>query len=245
MVNFDTREILDLYGIDYEGTTYYTQYLLPNGQTIYNGSNDKRQLDEFTLDVSANGINVTVTARGISTTNGTLRYKEKNTENSWKTITNYTDGNIDNTYKAVISKSGIYEFELKDNVESSNIMRKEVTITATNKPKTNNNLGQYNYALNSENWAYTQKEEEYYVWIPRFVYRTNEGNTEIKFIKGNSNITTDDMYVSEGWTVHEKFKSSDESNLTGLWVKVDSANQQNLNMKDLLDRSDITILEEI
>lgn len=36
MVNFKTREVVSAKGIEYEGTTHYTQYNLPNGQTIIN-----------------------------------------------------------------------------------------------------------------------------------------------------------------------------------------------------------------
>ena len=34
MVNFKTREVVSVNGIEYEGITYYTQYKLPNGQAI-------------------------------------------------------------------------------------------------------------------------------------------------------------------------------------------------------------------
>ena len=36
IVNFETREILSTKGIDYDGKMYYTQYKLPNGQTVIN-----------------------------------------------------------------------------------------------------------------------------------------------------------------------------------------------------------------
>ena len=242
MVNIETREIVSLNGVEYEGTIYYTQYKLPNGQKILNSNYVARELD-FTIELVLNGINSTVTTKDIKITNGTLSYKEQG-DNYWQTVTNYTEKN--KSYDVLISKSGEYTFKLQDNTLSENYIEKTINITLANKPKTNLTLETYNYGEKSDKWAYLQKDSVIYVWIPRFVYKTNTdtNSTDIKFIKGNSNIATDNTYINE-WTLHDKFTADDGTELTGVWVNVDSLNQTELNMIDLLNDSNRTILIEI
>lgn len=244
MVNFETREIVNTVGIEYDGKTYYTQYKLPNGQTIINNESILRDLD-FTLDISMDGINSTVTVKGITVTNGTLSYKEQN-DNYSQTVTNYTEK--DNEYKINISKSGTYTFRLQDNTSNEKEpCEKSETIILTNKPKTNLEFKPYNYGRDSNEWAYVQKDNINYVWIPRFAYKTNTDtdSKEIKFIKGNSNIATDNTYINEEWTISDKFTSNDGTKLTGIWVNVDNIDQDGLNMIDLLNDTSKIILTTI
>lgn len=242
MVNFETREIVSSVGIAYEGKTYYTQYKLPNGQTVISNESVSRDLD-FTLEVSIDGINSTVTVKDINITNGTLSYKEQN-DNYSQTITNYTEKGKE--YKINISKSGKYVFILKDNISNEKNEIQEI-ITLTNKPKTDSNLNQYNYGKNSTEWSYLQKDGVNYVWIPRLAYKTNTdtNSIEIKFIKGNSNIATDNSYINDEWTISDKFTSNDGTKLTGVWINVDSAYQENLDMINLLNDTSKTILTTI
>lgn len=245
MVNFSTREIVDLYGVEYEGKTYYTQYKLPNGQMIVNDSNTPERNLEFSLNINVDGINANVIAKEIKITNGTLSYK-KNADTNWKSITNYTQ--TDKEYTVLISESGEYTFKLQDN--TSNEKEKEVTVTVklTNKPQTDIEIDAYNYSGDSDKWAYAQNGDSTYVWIPRFVHKTNSdaSDAEIKFIKGNSNIATDNTYINEGeWTLPDKFKDSNGTQLTGIWVKVDSKNTTGLDMIKLLSDSSATTLAEI
>lgn len=243
MVNFTTREIVSLVGIEYEGKTYYTQYKLPNGQTVINNESVSRDLS-FTPEILIDGINSTVTFKDIKITNGTLSYKEQS-DNYSQTITNYTEKGKE--YKINISKSGIYKFKLQDNTSNGNEEVEEI-IVLTNKPKTSSSLDQYNYGKDdSTKWAYMQKDGVNYVWIPRLAYKTNTdtNSRDIKFIKGNSNIATDNSYINEEWTVPDKFTSNDGTKLTGVWVNVDSGNQENLDMIDLLDDNSRTVLPTI
>lgn len=242
MVNFETREIISAKGIEYDGKTYYTQYKLPNGQTVINNDIVSRDLD-FTLEVSVDGINSTVIVKDIKITNGNLSYKEQN-DNYSQTVTNYTEKG--NEYKINISKSGNYTFKLQDNTSNENV-QKTISIALTNRPKTTSVLQQYNYVGNSNQWAYVQKDNVNYVWIPRFAYKTNAdtNSKEIKFIKGNSNIATDNTYINEEWTIPDKFTSNDGIKLTGVWVNVDSVNQEGLDMVDLLNDTSKTILTTI
>ncbi len=248
MVNFETREIVSISGIEYEGKTYYTQYMLPNGQTIINNSSKDRDLT-FETKSSVDGLNTIISINNISISNGTLSFAEADLEgnaSNWKTITNCTEKN--QKYTTNISKAGYYVFKLQDNTNIDNSIEKRIKITLTNKPKTNLDLQSYNYGENSDLWAYAQDIDGLnYVWIPRFAYRTNSdtNNAEIKFIKGNSNIATDNTYIDKEWTVNQKFISENGTELTGIWVSVDSMNQKDLNMIELLNNSNGKILTEI
>lgn len=244
MINFATREVVSTTGVEYEGNKYYTQYKLPNGQALTNNTTETNRELEFDLEISINGINSSITVSNISIVNGTLSFAEAdsagNAISNWQTIMNYTEKETE--YKTNISKTGNYIFELKDNTDNTKKNQKVISIVLTNKPKTNLNLT-YNYGEDSDEWAYAQKDEANYVWIPRFAYDTNKN---IKFIKGNSKIATDDTYITnDTWTVPEKFTSiQDGTELTGIWISVDSINQTGLNMLELLD-SDATKLIEI
>lgn len=245
MVNFETREIVSLDGIEYNGETYYTQYKLPNGQTVITDSTATNRDLSFDIDLDIDGINAEVIINNIKITNGTLSFKEEK-DNYWQQITNYTENSIIQTIN--ISKSGNYIFRLEDNATDENYSEKTIAITLTNSPKTTSEIKPYNYALDSNNWAYAQSlDGTYYVWIPRFVYKTNSNTneTEIKFIKGNSTIATDNSYINNEWILHNKFTENDGTGLTGVWISVDSPNQTGLNMIDLLNDNNRTTLTEI
>lgn len=244
MVNFETREIVSTVGIEYDETTYYTQYKLPGGQTIINNTAEINRDLSFELDLLVDGLNTTTTITSVKATNGTLSYKETASD-YWTSITNYTEQGKE--YTINISKSGNYVFKLQDNADSKTYVEKSISIIVTNKPKTEIQIEEYNYASTSENWAYAQKDSVYYVWIPRFAYKTNAetNDTEIKFIKGNSNIAADNTYIDNTWIIHDKFTTDDNTELTGIWVSVENINQTGLDMITLLNDSTRTTLIEI
>ena len=239
MVNFETREIVSTVGVEYKDTIYYTQYKLPEGQIIITDSVETDRVVSFNTNMVVDGLNATITINNIKITNGTLSYKETSI-NYWTTITNYTENGKE--YIANISKSGNYVLKLQDNVNTENFTEKTITVMVTNKPKTETQVSSYNYGLASENWAYAQKDSVNYVWIPRLAY--NE-DSNIKYIKGNSNIATDNTYIDDTWTIHDKFKTDDDVKLTGIWVSVDSANETGLNVITLLNDNTRTTLTEI
>ena len=239
LVNFETKEVINTVGIDYEnedGETihYYTQYKLPGGQKIINGNNGpERKLNEtnnFDISKTYDGLNCIVSINKIYIQNGTLEYElnGSNLEN----ITNYTE--TSKTYNVNISKSGAYSFKLKDNTTKDNSFTKTVIITTTNRPKTSSTLNLYDYSLDDYGkWAIVDD----YIWIPRFVYK----NDDVKFIKGNSNIATDNSYVDDSYTLPDIFKTYDT---TGVWVKIPegydgSEKNKKEQLLDLLDTTDI------
>lgn len=260
MINFTTREVVSTNGIKYENEMYYTQYLLPNAQTViqYNPNNALDRDLYFNIDVIIDGLNATVQIngnetvevdgietleeKGIEIANATLSYREQG-DTYWKTITNYTEkGKV---YSVLISKSATYEFKLTDNTTGEESSEVTETLLLTNKPKTDTQIDLYNYSLTSENWAYSiDTEGNNYVWIPRLAINNNNQSV-IKFLKGNSNITTDNLSINEdSWTIPDKFTSADRTKLTGIWVKVSSKNQQGINIVELIN-SNITILTEL
>lgn len=238
LVNFETREVISVNGVEYDGKKYYTQYKLPNGQALVYSEATTRDI-AFGGDLSISGLNATVTISNISINNGTLSFAETdllgNTTN-WQTITNYTEK--EKTYTANISKTGNYTFKLQDNTDTESTLKKTIVITLTNKPKTNKDLKPYDYGADSNNWAYTGKNGTTYLWIPRFVYNSDN---QIKFVKGNSRITTDETYIGDDWTTHSKF-TDNGTELTGIWVE--TSRQAGLNMIELLN-SDLQTLKEI
>lgn len=204
MINFETREVVSVNDVKYNGVTYHTQYKLPGGQTIIINKEDNNREVSFETELLIDGLNATVKITDVSITNGTLKFSEavedENSDN-WKIITNYAEK--DKEYKASVSKSGNYTFVIQDNMDKSKVSEQKVKITLANKPKTSLDLDEYNYGVDSTYWAYMQNSSgEYYAWIPRFAY---DKDNNIKFVKGNSNIATDNSYLDDTWEVHEKF----------------------------------------
>lgn len=263
MINFSTREVVSTSGIEYEDEKYYTQYLLPDAQTViqYNSNNSIDRKLDFNIDVIIDGLNATVEINGnkiievdgtetlkengLEITNATLSYKKEGAK-YWNTITNYTEKGKE--YSILISESATYEFKLRDNTTDEESEISTEVIKLTNKPKTETEINSYNYGLTSENWAYaTDEEGNSYVWIPRFAYKTNEetGDIEkIKFIKGNSEIATDNSRINNTWTVHQKFNSEDGEKLTGIWVQSEVLNDlNNIDMVTVLNNAVATSKE--
>lgn len=246
LINFETREILSLNGVEYNGKTYYTQYNLPNGQTLIDSNNNSRNIS-FITELSIDGLNASVSINNIGITNGTLSFAETDSEGNntinWQTITNYTE--VEKTYIANISKTGYYIFKLEDNTNRDNFEESQqpIKITLTNKPKTNEDLEAYDYAKDSDKWAYARDEN--YIWIPRFAYKIDPDTNvmESKYIKGNSNIATDNTYIDSTWSVHPKFTTEDGTELTGIWVMVDNRNESHIDVIELLNNSTVTLQE--
>lgn len=243
VIDFATREVISLTGVEYENRMYYSQYNLPGGQTlITHQDTDEPDLTFDSITANVDGLNATITVAGISITNGTLSYSTN--KNTWVVVTNYTiaDQPVETEN---ITKSGTYYFKLTNNItgEDNGIEDEEqgttnypsVTLKLTNAPKLKGNLEiideTYNYSNieSQENWAYAKDSTNNnleYVWIPRFAYET-EDNTNIVFLRGTSDITTEGSYITSDWTVPTQFKSGN-TELTGVWVKTDTYNTTNI-----------------
>lgn len=245
VVDFSTREVISLNGIEYEGEIYYAQYELPGGQTL------SQQTEEINRDVSigeitanVDGLNATFTIKGIGITNGTLSYGKEDSTGiiKWKVVTNYTKKAVDTTTEN-ITESGIYYFRLVDNTSGEDNIESDSSypsteLKLTNTPKLQGDLTDlstsYNYSNinDSTKWAYaTDKTDtanlKYYVWIPRFVYKLDDNNklSELQFLRGTSDITTEGGYIKTSeWTEPEAFTSG-ANKLTGVWAQIDTPNK--------------------
>ncbi|MDO5556134.1 MAG: hypothetical protein Q4G09_05830 [Clostridia bacterium] len=252
LINFSTREVVSVTGVRYNNTRYYTQYKLPKGQKLIENIPVNRDLD-FKIYATMKGLNASLVIAEVKITNGTLSYQEEGAE-YWNIITNYTEENVA-WYEVLISKSGTYKFKLKDNITGAECDEftfqsislvgheiedaNEVKIELTNIPKSVQGYDEYDYARESFYWAYAEYNDIWYVWIPRFAYRQQE----IKFLKGNTNIGTDNISIDNSWTIHEKFTLSNGTKLTGIWVEVNGEKQSGLNMITLLNNAVNTLTE--
>lgn len=224
VINFNTREVISLNGIEYNSKMYYTQYLLPTGQKLISEYEKEDRELSFNIEKNNEGLKTAVVISNISITNGMLSYKEK-AEEHWKIITNYTTNNSNE--QVLIMKSGTYVFRLTDN-NNSKFNESEIDITLVNPPILGEGMSyiketyDYSQGINSEAGAVATDGTKTYVWVPRFAYQKNQGTTITrKFIKGVSNITTYNEKIQEDWVVPKSFSNELETGYlekTGIWV---------------------------
>ena len=249
VVDFNTREVISLNGIEYEDQMYYTQYYLPGGQALKQQTEEVARTVSFG-DITSNidGLNATFTITNLGLTNGTLSYGKMDNPDTikWTTITNYTKSGESIATKN-ITESGTYYFKLVDNVTGEdsgtkdaegNIVYTSVELRLTNRPKLEESFilydEIYNYSdLNdSTKWAFaTDTADEanlvYYVWIPRYAYKLNNDGTlnELQFLRGTSDVTTSGGHInSTEWIVPDAFKGNGVQN-TGVWMQVSAPKQ--------------------
>ena len=223
LINFTTREVVSTVGIEYEGIIYYTQYKLPEGQELIQTASIGLQTMSFEYSVKIEGLNGTIAVKNC-TPNSKLTYAyDSGGILDYKTVCNYTGK--DETYYINVTKTGLYFVVIEDNTNEGNDYLQSITVTLVNNPKTNMEYNDYDYTdlTSTDNWArvsnYGTSGEDYYIWVPRFAVNNNTG--DIKFVRGNTNIATDDTYLnSSEWTVPSIF-TYDEAEYTGMWIYED------------------------
>ncbi len=220
LINFRTREVVAVNGVEHKENMYYTQYKLPNGQALF-VKNGERIGFGFDIEKQIDGLNCLIKITNASP-NAKLLYVEQEYDEEqeewvnigeWNTLSKYT--RTGEEYSTNISKNGFYVFRLQDNDDINNIVDKRLEVVVTNQPKTNmESSRKYDYSQEIVKWAYAKN----YVWIPRFVYNKSD-STEIKYVKGNSNIATDNTYIdSQNWIVPSAFSRNNQE-LTGIWIR--------------------------
>lgn len=250
VINFSNKKVYSLRGIKYKEIKYYTQYELPGGQKINTGDDIPIDLN-FTYKLETIGLNGKLTISNKSFKNGKIIYKlineiDPSSEQWIKTNKDIID----------ITKSGKYILKLSDNAgnfseeKTVNIMLYNYPIfeedmigyyydensyipLLNNKEKSN----KYNYSQNEEGefdeekFAISKKEEELYLkfWIPRFCYIEIDGNIIIKFLKGTTNITTDNITIDENWQIPAILNENGKQ--VGIWVEFNGE----INTINLLD----------
>ena len=216
LINFSTREVVSIVGIEYEGKTYYTQYKLPEGQALIQYTQQQAGAVTYNYVVKNEGLNSTIIISNC-TPNSKLTYAyDSGGVLDYQTVCDYTG--IDEKYYINITKSGQYFVSLRDNNNNMNFSLQTINIALVNSPKTELEYDDYDYTdlSSTDNWARVSNSPgEYYVWVPRFAVNNNTG--DIKFIKGNTNIATDDTYINNSeWTIPSQFTKG-EAKYTGLW----------------------------
>lgn len=249
IINFYTREIISLVGEEYKGKTYYTQYNsdLPNSQKLVRKDYMEKEIS-YNYSVEYFGLNANIIISNISHANTILRYKEEN-GSGWKIAADHLQTN--EQYKIPITKSGTYNVEVYDidgwsetitiKVETNNEPKLSEELTAiyidntvVNTLDIDNGIwyDYTNYLNSSERWAFAKKPDNtVYVWIPRLLY--NISNSNIKFLKGNTGIPTDEVTVEV--TANSLWRLSDEfGSNSGIWVEVkETDNRYTFRLKNI------------
>ena len=158
VVNFDTREIYNLEGIEYEGEIFYNQYHLPNGQYNIDFENKTTDAPEFNLSKRNYGLYSYIDVEDIV-------YKE-NAEGGkiyYALVTGENDGNVVVDYwreteeEINIEKTGEYVVKVVDKAGSETIKR--VNVVLENAPKLTEDMTAVVYDDSKKQWKKANIEE--------------------------------------------------------------------------------------
>lgn len=264
IINFKTREVMSTVGFEYDGTIYFAQYRLPEGQQLIQYAKPNTTLDitysKIPQDLSS-VITITEVKRDEEViSKDLLKYElwKKNSQDEYEYLKQI------NPEKTLISQAGEYKIKATDNVGTET--EKEFIVKTTNSPILKSNWTKitiniiqensqsfieyseapwYDYSDNTK-FAYAKNtNDEYYMWIPR--YAKNNETEEIKFIKGNSNIFEDNTEMDENWKVPKEF-SPNGIEVTGFWLKVYEPNTGRKTideyLEDNIDKNSIVYVYE-
>ena len=248
-VNFKTKEVISFIGLEYKGNMYYTQYRLPGGQQLIIDNPD--DVLEFDLDVSIDGLNALVKVNYRNHINSfSVKYKRLDYGNRSPYISGTLD-NTDDTWHTIkndefnVTQTGRYVVLSKNNDNNEEFFT-DVVVVLTNAPKLQEGMTRLNIdeepLEENDKWEYkytdgsnksaiagarAQKNGENYIWVPRFAYNNLDSNQiYIRFLKGNSNIPTDENAIElneNAWQIPEIFTdSSTGQEYRGVWLNLDS-----------------------
>lgn len=242
IINFKTREVMSTVGFEYDGTIYFAQYRLPEGQQLIKYEKPNTTLEFKYSKIPQNLysiISITEVKRdGEIISKDLLKYElwKKNSQDEYEYLKQI------NSEKTLVSQAGEYKIKATDNVGTET--EKELIVRIINPPILKGNWTKaidetnatswYDYSDNTK-FAYALEEQQYYFWIPR--YAKNNETEEIKFIKGNSNIFEDDTTMDDTWTVPAEF-SPNGIEITGFWLKVDELNTEGKTIDTYLENID-------
>ena len=268
VINFQTREVVSINGVEYKGTIHHTQYTLPYGQMLVQKSENTNEIS-FDLETNIQGLNAVINITDIQHEGMQikLKYKELSDEysvligeTSEATYQNYTDDTYDtwhqiNGNSISIVQSGRYVIAATD-YEQTKFYTREIIVILTNAPNLQEDMTKLDSQLNElqenndweyrytdgedatlENAAFAEKNNITYVWIPRFAYNEEDPQEKyIKFLKGNSNIPTDNEAIQineDEWIIPEEFTDSTTGQeYRGIWFEIDVSD--NLDLLEIL-----------
>ena len=173
-------------------------------------------------------------------------YVDKQSENRNKCsmLNNYIYESSEKSVYFTMEKSGEYSFIVEDtnHIEYPKI---DLEINLCNPPillddmkgiywdengeeleiEKNNDSNWYNYAKDTLKMANAKTSDgNYWVWLPRYIYKEIENSVQIDFVYGNSNNSTKNKDVRD-YKMQEAFEEN--SKLTGLWISKFQVNNEN------------------
>ena len=158
IVNFNTREIYNLEGIEYDGVIYYNQYHLPNGEYNIDFENKTGEAPEFNLSKRNYGLYSYIDVEDIV-------YKENIGEGKiyYALITGENSGNVVVDYwreteeEISIEKTGEYVVKVVDKAGNETVKR--VNVVLENAPKLTEDMTAVVYDESKKQWKKANIEE--------------------------------------------------------------------------------------
>lgn len=88
-----------------------------------------------------------------------------------------------------------------------------------------NDANWYSYSKNNFRMANAKTEDgNYWVWVPRFLFKESGESTDVEFVKGTSNIATNNKAMT-GYEINKAF--SEDGEIDGFWMAKFQANIEN------------------
>ena len=158
IVNFNTREIYNLEGIEYDGVIYYNQYHLPNGEYNIDFENKTGEAPEFNLSKRNYGLYSYIDVEDIvykeNIGEGKIYYALIIGENSGNVVVDYwreTEEEIS------IEKTGEYVVKVVDKAGNETVKR--VNVVLENAPKLTEDMTAVVYDEGKKQWKKANIEE--------------------------------------------------------------------------------------
>ena len=152
VINFNTREVYRLIGIDYKGKIYYKQYNLPGGQYNIAYEENESHVPNFTIEKQNFGLRVKLNIKDIEyngdVNGGQLYYGVVVNENASSVSVQYWEKVSGETIE--IDKTGKYAIKLVDKLDNQKI--KTVDVAIVNPPKLDENMIPVIYDEEVQKW---------------------------------------------------------------------------------------------
>ena len=159
IVNFDTREIYNLEGIEYEGVMFYNQYHLPNGQYNIDFKNNVNDAPEFNLSKRNYGLYSYVDVENIvykgNVNGGKIYYGQVAEENNGELIVDYWKESEKEIY---IDITGEYAVKVVDKVGNETV--EKINIVLANAPELTDDMTAVIYDENKKQWKKVSQADE-------------------------------------------------------------------------------------
>ena len=159
IVNFDTREIYNLEGIEYEGVMFYNQYHLPNGQYNIDFKNNVNDAPEFNLSKRNYGLYSYVDVENIvykgNVNGGKIYYGKITEENNGELIVDYWKESEKEIY---IDITGEYAVKVVDKVGNETV--EKINIVLANAPELTDDMTAVIYDENKKQWKKVSQADE-------------------------------------------------------------------------------------